>query len=174
MIVDAAHLSVGDTLLRTVVVALGTFGHLKASRLAVAAKIGLTGGVDEVHPIDVHEIVVEAHGQRVGLGHKATLAVGQHIILLAADVDHHLTGLWSLNAEVGAALLVNLGEFVAGDGILYRHGIGRHLYLLGHLDEGTLGLETQVAGHGLTVATAQLTIASSIEVQAVGAVAAVV
>ena len=41
MVVDAADLSVGDALLWTVVISLGTLGNLDAARFAVAAEEGL-------------------------------------------------------------------------------------------------------------------------------------
>ena len=154
MVVDAAHLTVRNALLRTVVVALGAFGHLKAASLTVAAEVGLRGGIDEVHAVDVHEIIVETYGQRVGNSHEGTLSVGLHVVLLAADVDNDLAGLRSLDAEVGPALLVNLRELIAGNGVLHSHGIGRHLNLLRHVDVRTLRLKAEVTGHGLSIAAA--------------------
>ena len=90
IIVDAAHLSVVDALLRTVVVALGALGYLNAASLTVTAEEGLGGGVDEVDTADVHEIVMEAHHQRVGDGTPYAVLVTPHVVFLAADVDHRL------------------------------------------------------------------------------------
>ncbi len=174
IVVQAAHLSGCHALLRTVVVTLRALWYLDAASLAVTAEEGLCGWVDEVHASDIHEVVVEAGHQWIGDGHPAALAVGLHVVLLAADIQHHLASLWGLDAEVGATLLVHLRKFIAWYGGLCQNGIGRHLYLLGHLDVGAHGLEAQLTGHGLTVATAQLSIAGSIEVQTVRAVGAVV
>ena len=175
-VVDAAHTAVGDALLRTVVVALGTLRHLQTARFAVAAEEGLAGGIDEVHALDVHEVIVEAHGQRIGDCHEAVLAVGLHVILLAADIYDDFLGLGCMNAEVGAALLVHLGEGVAGDGGLGCDGILGHLNLFslcnGHL--GPFGLESELTGYGFAIAATQLAIAGGVEVQAVGAVGTVV
>ena len=41
VVIDAADLSVGDALLRSVVISLGTLGNLDAARFAVAAEEGL-------------------------------------------------------------------------------------------------------------------------------------
>ena len=117
---------------------------------------------------------MESHGQRVGDGHEAALAVGLHVIFLAADVDDDLAGLWSLDAEIGAALLVNFREFVAGNGGLCGDGIGGNLYAFGHINMWALGFVTQETSHSLAVAAAELAIAGSIEMQTVGTVGAVV
>ena len=117
---------------------------------------------------------MEAHGQRIGDCHEAALAVGLHVVLLAAHVDDDLTSLGSLNAEVGTTLLVDLREVVARHGGLCNEGIGRHFNLLGHVDVRTLGFIAEEACHGLAVAATQLAVAGSIEVQAVGTVRAVV
>ena len=171
---DAAHAASGNTLLGTVVVALGTLGDLDAARLAVTTEEGLRGGIDEVHAIDVHEIVMEAHGQGIGDSHPASLAVGLHVVLLVADIDNHLTGLRGLDAEIGAPFLIDLREFVARNGGLCDEGIGRYLNPLGHLDIWPLGLVAEEACHGLTIAAAQLTVARCVEVQTVRTVGAVV
>ena len=164
-----------DALLWTVVVALRTFGNFQATGLAVATEVGLTGRIDEVHTINIHEVIVEANRQRIGHSHEATLTVGLHVVLLTADIYNDLLGLWSLNAEVGTTLLVNLRELIARDGILYSHCISRNLNLLSHGQVGwTLGFKAEVAGNSLTIAAAQLTIASGIEVQTVRTVRTVV
>ena len=173
-VVERANLTRGDTGLWTVVVALGTLRNLDTTRLTVTAEEGLCGGVDEVYAADVHEVIVETRYQRIGHAHPTALAVGLHVVLLATDVEHHLAGLGGLDAEIGATLTVDLGEFVAGDGGLCQHGILGHLDAPGHLDIGAHGLEAEVAGHGLAIATAQLTVAGSVEVETVGAVGTVV
>ena len=60
-IVDAAYLAMVDAQLWTVVVTLGALGNFQTAGLAVAAEVGLAGGIDEVHPVNVHKVVVEAH-----------------------------------------------------------------------------------------------------------------
>ena len=174
VVVDAAHLSVGYALLRTVIVTLRAFGNLDAASLTVATEEGLCAWVDEPHAVDFHKIVVEAHGQRVGDGHEVSFAIGLHVVLLAADIDNDFAGLWSLDAEVGASLLVNLREVVAGHGGLGDERIGGHLNLLGHVDVRTFRLVAQEACHGLAVAAPQLTVTGSVKVQAVRTVGAVV
>ena len=174
MVVDTTHLSVRNTCLRTVVVALGALGHFDTTALAVATEIGLTGRVDEVNAVDVHEVIVETHGQRIGLGHEATLAVGLHRVFLAADVDHDLAGLGCIDIEIGATLLVDLRELVAGDGVLDGDGVGGHHDLRGYLHLRPPGFEAQVTGDGLAIAAAQLTVAGSVKVQTVRTVGAVV
>ena len=120
----------GYALLWTIVVALGTLGHLKTSGLTVRTKVGLAGRIHEVHTINIHEIVVEANRQRIGNSHEATTTVWLHIIFLAADIHNDLLGLWCVDAEISTALLVNLGELIAGNGILDSHSIGRDVNLL--------------------------------------------
>ena len=117
---------------------------------------------------------MESHGQRVGDGHETTLTVGLHVIFLAADIDDDLAGLWSLDAEIGTALLVNFREFVAGNSSLSGDGIGGDLYALGHINMRALGLVTKETSHSLAIAATEFAIAGSIEMQAVGAVGAVV
>ena len=119
---------------------------------------------------------MEAHGQGVCNSHEDSIALRHHVVLLAADVNHHLLGLRRIDAEVGTVLLVHLGELVARDGVLGGDSIGRHVDLLhSHRHIGrTLGLEAEVTGHSLAIAASQLSIAGSIEVQAVGTVGAVV
>ena len=75
VIVDAAHLSGGHSLLRTVVVALGSLGNLDTASLAVAAEEGLGGRVDEVHTANVHEIVVETNHQGISHSSPTSLTV---------------------------------------------------------------------------------------------------
>ena len=106
--------------------------------------------------------------------HKVTLAVGLHVVLLAADIDNDLTGLRSGDAEIGTAFLVHLRILIAGDGGLGDDGIGRSLDALGHLDIRALRLITQETGDGLTIAAAQLTITGSVEVQTVRTVRTVI
>ena len=117
---------------------------------------------------------MESHGQGVGDGHETTLTVGLHVIFLAADIDDDLAGLWSLDAEIGTALLVNLREFVAGNGSLCGDGIGGNLYALGHINMRALGFIAQETGHSLAVAAAEFAIAGSIEMQTVRTIGAVV
>ena len=140
IVVDAAHLSVGNALLRTVVIAFATLGNLNAACFAVAAEEGLGGGVDEVDTIDIHEIVVEARHKRVGDSHEVAFAIGLHVIFLAADVDNDLTGIGGCNAEIGTAFLVNLRELIARNGGLGNEGICGNLNLFRHVNMGTLGL----------------------------------
>ena len=118
---------------------------------------------------------MEAHGQWVGDSHEATSTIGLHLIFLTADVNDYLTSFRCLNAEVGTTLLVNLGELIAGDGVLYGYSISRYLNLLGngHIC-WTLGLKTEMACYGFCVTATQLTIAGSIEVQTVGTIRTVV
>ena len=117
---------------------------------------------------------METHGQRIGNGHEATLTIGLHIVFLAADVDHHLAGLRSLNTEIGTTLAVNLRELVAGDGILDSLGICRHLDFLGHLDIGALGLKTQMTGYCLAITATQFTIAGGVKVQTVRTIGTII
>ena len=109
---------------------------------------------------------MEANGQRIGDSHKVSFTIRLHVVLLAADVDHHLLGLRRIDAEVGTTLLVNLRELVAGDGILYGNGIGRYInFLNGHRHVGrTLGLKAEVTSNGFTIAATQLAIAGGVEV----------
>ena len=155
-IVDAAHLTMSDALLRTIVVAFRPLRNLDATRLAVTTEESLRGWVDEVDTVDVHEVVVEAHGQRVGDSHEVALSLGLHLVFLVADVDNDFLGLGRIDAEVGTALLVDLGELVARDGGLSDDGVGRHLNLLDSLRHvsRTLGLEAKVTGNSLAVAAA--------------------
>ena len=173
-VVDAAYLTVGDTLLRTVVVALGTLGNLDAASLAVAAEECLRRWVDEVHATYINKIIMETYHQRVGDSHPAALAVALHVVFLVADVEHHFPGLWSLHVEVGATLFVYLREVVAGNGGLGKEGVGGNLEGPGHLKLRTLGLIAQETGHGLAISATQFTVACGIEVQTVGTVRAAV
>ena len=85
---------------------------------------------------------MESYGQGVGDGHKTTLAVGLHVIFLAANVDNDLAGLRGIDAEIGTALLVNLRELIARNGSLGSDGIFGNLDTLGHIDVRTFGLVT--------------------------------
>ena len=142
VVVDAAYTTSGHTLLWTVVVALRTLRHLETTSLTVRSEEGLRSGIDEVHAVDIHEVIVEAHGQRICHSHEDTIALRLHLILLAADVDDNLLGLRRIDTEVGTTLRVYLGEVVARNGVLTRHSISRHVDLLdGHRQiGGTLGL----------------------------------
>ena len=73
-------------------------------------------------------------------------------------------GLRGIEAEVSPALAVHLREVVAGDSRLSHNGIGRHRKRRAHL-------VAQQAQHLLAIATAQLPIARSVEVQLVRTVA---
>ena len=175
VVVDATHLTMRNSHLRTVVVTLGTLGNFQATSLTVTTEVGLTGRIDEVDAIDIHKVIVEANRQWISDSHKAALTVRLHLIFLTANIYHDLTSLRGRYAEVGTALLVNLGGFIARDGILYGHSIGRNLNLLGNRHIlGALGFETEVTGNSLSIAASQFTIACSIEVQAVRTIRAVV
>ena len=100
VVVDAAHLTMGDALLRTVVVALRSLGYLKTTALTIATEIGLGSGINEVHAIDIQEIIVEAYGQRIGNSHEDAIALRLHVVLLTANIHNDLLGLRSLDAEV--------------------------------------------------------------------------
>ena len=66
---------------------------------------------------------MEAHRQGFGYCHKAALAIGLHIVLLATDIHDDFLGLWSMDAEVGTTLLIYFGEIVPRDGSLGCDGI---------------------------------------------------
>ena len=83
---------------------------------------------------------MEAYGQRIGDSHEVTLAVGLHLVFLAADINDDLAGFGSCNAEIGTAFLVNFRKFIARNGGLSDESIGGHLYLLRHFNVRTLRL----------------------------------
>ena len=117
---------------------------------------------------------MEAHWQRVGNGHPASLAVAFHVIFFVADVEHHLGGIGGLHFEVGAPLLVDFREVVAGNGGLGQESVGGHLYRQRNLELRALGLIAQETDHSLAIAAAELAVACSVEVQAVGTIGAAV
>ena len=157
-----------NALLRTIVVAFRTLGYLETTSLAVASKVGFRGRIDEIHAVNIHEIIVEANRQRIGNSHETTLTIGFHVILLTANIDDNLASFRSLNTEIGTALLVNLREFVAGNSVLNSYCIGGHHNLLSYRHVlRTLRLETELASYSLTITATQLTIACSIKMQAV-------
>ena len=166
-VVDATNTSCRYTLLWTIVVALGALWNLDTTRLAVATKVSLGSRIDEVDAIYIHKVVVESYWQRIGNGHESTLTIRLHIVLLAADVYNHLTGLWSIDIEVSTVLLVNLRELIALDSGLSDECIGRNLNLLRHLDKRALRLETKMTSYSLTITATKLTITCCIEVQTV-------
>ena len=112
--------------------------------------------------------------ERIGNSHPAPLSVRLHIIFLAADVEHHLTGLRSLDTEICTSLLVHLRELIAGNGCLCDKGILRNFYLLWHLDIRTLRLIAEESCYSLTITATQLTIACRIEMQTIRTVATVI
>ena len=172
-VVDAAHLSVLNTLLWTIVVTFWSFRNLEATSLTVTAEEGLCSRIDEVHTTDIHEIIVEALHQRISNSHPATFAIRLHVVFLVADIQHYLLCIRSTQVEIAATLRVDLREVVTGNGGLGNLCIGRNNdFLAWHLR--TLGFEAQETGNGLAIAAAQLTIACSIEVQTVRTVRAVV
>ena len=150
----------------TVVVTLGTFRYLDAACLTMATEEGLGSGVNEVHTVDAHEVVVETHGKRIGDSHETALSIGFHIIFFAADVHHDIPGLRGTEVEVCTTLLVHLRECVTGDGSLCCDGIcGYFDFLVCYGQIGrTFGFETEVSCHGLTVAATQFAISCRIEV----------
>ena len=103
-VVYAAHLSMLNTLLRTIVVAFGSFRNLEATSLTVTAEEGLCGRIDEVHTTDIHEIIVEAFHQRISNSHPATFAVRLHVVFLVADIKHYLLCIRSTQIEIAATL----------------------------------------------------------------------
>ena len=150
-VVDAAHLTVRNTLLRTVVVTFAALGNLNTTCLAVTAEERLRSRIDEVHATDIHEIVVEALYQRIGDSHPATLTVVLHIILLVTDVEHHLLGIRSVQVEIATTLRIELGELVTRNSCRSDERISRYLDLLGCLHLRTYGLITQETSHSLTI-----------------------
>ena len=60
IIADAAHLSMGYALLRTVIVTLPPFGNLYATSLTTAAEEGLRGRVNDVRATYIDKVIVEA------------------------------------------------------------------------------------------------------------------
>ena len=115
---------------------------------------------------------MEADNQRVGDCHEAAFAVRLHLILLVADVNHDFLGLRRMDIKIGSTLFINLRELVARNSRLSSHGILRHFNLLGNRHLRTLRLVAKETAGRLAVATTQLTIARSIEVQAVGTIGA--
>ncbi len=175
VVVEAAHLTGGHTLLWAVVVAFRTFGHFYAARLAAAAEESLRSRVDEVDAAYVHKVVVEAHHERVRHGSPTALAVALHVIFLAADVEHHTGGIGRFHIEIAAALLVDLRELVARHGRLGDEGVGRHFHLSDvRLHLGALGRIAEESCHSLAVAATQFAVTGCIEMQFVGAVGAAV
>ena len=152
VVIDAAHLTSRNALLRTIIITLLTLRNLDATSLAVASEEGLCGWIYEADAIHLHKVVVETHGQRIGDSHESTFAVGLHIILLIAHIHNDLTSLWSLDAEISATLFIHLGEFIAWHSGLSDEGVFRHLNSLGHIDMRTSGLIPKETCHGLAVA----------------------
>ena len=171
VVIDATNLTVGNALLRTVVITLRTLRNFKTTSLAVATEIGLRCRIDEVDTLDIHEIVVETYRQRIGNSHETALTIGLHIIFLTADVYNHFAGLRSVDAEISTTLFVNLRKLVARNGVLYCYCIGRNFNTLWHLDIRTLRLESQMTCHGLTITATELAIACCIKVQTVRTIA---
>ena len=159
-----------NALLWTIIVALRPLRNLKTTCLTVTTEISLRCRIDEVYTFDIHEIIVEANGQRIGNGHETALTIRLHIILLTADIYYHLTSLRSIDAEISTTLTVNLWELISRDGILYSYSISRNLNSLRHFDIWTLGLIAKVTGHSLAITATKLAVASSIEVQTVGTI----
>ena len=139
-IVQATHLSLGNTLLRTIIVALIAFRNLDTTRLTVTTEEGLCSRINKTNTIDFHEIVVESRNQRIGNCHPVTLTIRLHIIFLSTDINDYLTGLRSRNAEISSVLFVHLRELIARDCRLSNNSINRNLNLLWHLDKRTLRL----------------------------------
>ena len=158
--------------MRTVIIALRTLGNFKSASLTIGSKEGLRSWVNEVNAINIHEIVVETHRQRIGNSHKVALALRLHLVLLVANVNDNFLCLRRIDAEIGTTLRVNLRELIAGNSILASNSIGWYINLLnGNWQVSrTLGLETKMAGNSLTITATQLTITSSIEVQTVWAI----
>ena len=139
-IIQATHLSLGHTLLRTIIVTLIAFRNLDTTRLTVTTEEGLCCGINKTDTIDFHEIVVESRNQRISNCHPVTLSIGLHIIFLSTDINDHLTGFRSRNAEISSMLFVHLRELIARDCRLSNNSINRNLNLLWHLDKRTLRL----------------------------------
>ena len=167
VIIETTHLSLGNVLLRTVVVSLWTLWNLDAASLTVVSCEGLGRGIDEARTADVDEVIVETGSQRIGDSHESTFPIGLHLIFLVANVEHDLTSLWGLDVEVGTSLFVNFREIPAWQGGLRDESIIRNLQFLWHLDVGTFGLKAQKTGCSLPIAASQLTVAGGVKVKTV-------
>ena len=108
---------------------------------------------------------MEAYYQGVGNGHPCASGIALHVVLAATDIDLYLLCLGRRDTEIGTALTIYLRELIAGNSGLGHYSIGRHLNLL-------VGLVAQQVEHLLAIASAQLAIACSIEMQIVWCIGA--
>src|SRR5574344_941121 len=113
IILERAHLTLGPSLSRTVIITFVALRYLDASCLFVAAEECITCWVNHLNAVHDEEVIEEANYQWCSLSHPSTFFIALHIKFLSADIHLYCLCSRCIEHEVGSVCSIHFRKFVA-------------------------------------------------------------